>query len=101
MDAASSDECLSTAQALRAIEVPRFDLHNAADRSAMTEYLDEHGYAVVAAVADAAEVDAAKRRLWDALEMKPEEVLDPAAPDCERKWWPNKSNGEGCLLARL
>ena len=94
MDAASSEARFSAAKALRVIEAPRFDLRNAVDRAAMMQYLEEHGYAVVAAVADAAEVAAAKRRLWDALEMKPEEVLDPAAPDCERKWWPNKTNGE-------
>jgi hypothetical protein len=72
---------------------PRFDLSNSKSKVDFLNYLDEHGYAVVAAVADQAEVAAAKARFWSAAQLNPDDVLDPEAPECESRWWLNKHTG--------
>ncbi len=78
---------------VRAAHPPRFDLDSSDSKAAFLNYLDEHGYAVVAAVADDAEVAAARASFWSAAQLKADEVLDPAAPDCESRWWLNKQTG--------
>ena len=72
---------------------PRFDISNEESKKAFLSYLDEHGYAVVAAVADEAEVHAAKARFWAAANLTAEDVLNPDAPNCDSLWWPNKRTG--------
>lgn len=78
---------------VRVAHPPRFDLGSSDSKAAFLNYLDEHGYAVVAAVADDAEVAAARVSFWSAAQLKAEEVLNPAAPDCESRWWLNKQTG--------
>ncbi len=72
---------------------PRFDLSSAQSKADFRRYLHEHGYAVVASVADEAEVHAARARFWAAAEMNPEHVLSCERADCDSLWWPNKSTG--------
>ncbi len=72
---------------------PRFDLRSEESKKLFLRYLDEHGYAVVAAVAEEAEVHAAKARFWAAANMTAEDVLNHNAPDCDSLWWPNKRTG--------
>lgn len=78
---------------VRVAHPPRFDLDSSDSKAAFLNYLDEHGYAVVAAVADDAEVAAARASFWSAAQLKADEVLNPAAPDCESRWWLNKQTG--------
>ena len=79
--------------ALRISRPPRFDLRSDESQSAFLKYLHEHGYAVVAAVADEAEVAAAKARFWAAARLSAEDALNPDAPDCETIWWPHAATG--------
>ena len=78
---------------VRIANPPRFDLSSAQSKRDFLNYLDVHGYAVVAAVADEAEVTAAKTRFWSAAKLNADDVLDPDAPDCESRWWLNKQTG--------
>jgi hypothetical protein len=78
---------------LRVAHPPRFDLGCKESKNAFLNYLDEHGYAVVAAVADEAEVVAAKVRFWAAIDLNAEVVLNPASPNCDSLWWPDKRTG--------
>jgi hypothetical protein len=78
---------------LRATNPPRFDLSTDKSKAAFLRYLDEHGYAVVASVADEAEVVAARARFWDAAKMNADDVLNPNHPECNSLWWPNKNTG--------
>ena len=87
--------------ALRISHPPRFDLSSDESRSAFLKYLHEHGYAVVAAVADEAEVAAAKARFWAAARLSAEDALNPDAPDCDTIWWPHAATGILTPLLRL
>ena len=62
---------------VRIANPPRFDLSSAQSKRDFLNYLDVHGYAVVAAVADEAEVAAAKTRFWSAAKLNADDVLDP------------------------
>jgi hypothetical protein len=86
---------------IRVAHPPRFDLSNSESKVDFLNYLDEHGYAVVAAAADEAEVAAAKARFWSAAQLNADDVLDPDAPECETRWWLNKQTGSRipCHLA--
>ncbi|OLP81438.1 hypothetical protein AK812_SmicGene38005 [Symbiodinium microadriaticum] len=57
--------------AIPVVEVvpPRFDVET--EKHLLSDYLEEHGYAVVASVADDAELATARSLMWDFLEALP------------------------------
>lgn len=54
----------------------RFDIRDDSGREALLAHLDEHGFAVVAGVADEADVATAKDHLWDFLETETASALE-------------------------
>ena len=78
---------------IRVAHPPRFDLTSGESKAAFLRYLDEHGYAVVASVADETQVAAAKASFWAAADMHAENVLNPDNADCDSLWSPNKNTG--------
>jgi hypothetical protein len=82
---------------IRVANPPRFDLTSGESKAAFLRYLDEHGYAVVASVADEIQVAAAKASFWAAANMDADNVLNPDNADCDSLWWPNKNTGARML----
>jgi len=82
--------------AIRVVEVepPRFDIET--EKRLLSDYLEEHGYAVVASVADDAELATARSLMWDFLEALPGTRVrrdDVRTWDDKYDWIPNPANG--------
>ena len=75
--------------AVRPIRPRRFDV--AEETAELLEYLDEHGYAVVASVATPDEVEHAKGLLWQFLEGVCGARRDDVATWGEHHAWPGSS----------
>ncbi|CAE7563550.1 unnamed protein product [Symbiodinium natans] len=76
------------------IAPPRFDVDT--QKHLLSEYLEEHGYAVVANVADDAELATARSLMWDFLEALPRTRVrrdDVRTWDDRYDWLPNPANG--------
>jgi len=79
---------------VREFTPPRFCME--ADREAMLEYLDANGYAVVASVAQRADIESAQALFWDFLEALPQTRVqrdDVQSWGDRRDWLPDPSNG--------
>lgn len=73
---------------------PRFDIDT--QRDEVLKYLDEHGYAVVANVANDEQVERAKAFMWDFLEAIPGTNVrrdDVTSWGSSRDWLPSETNG--------
>lgn len=77
-----------------AVHPPRFNLET--ERDDFLKYLDEHGYAVVARVADDQAVQTAKSLMWDYLESIPNTNVkrnDVTSWGLKGDWLPSETNG--------
>lgn len=63
---------------------PRFDIATQSD--AAMKYLHDYGYVVMASVASATEVAAAKDLMWNWLESLPDQGLDRSKPSSWSNW---------------
>lgn len=82
--------------AIPVVEVvpPRFDVET--EKHLLSDYLEEHGYAVVASVADDAELATARSLMWDFLEALPRTRVrrdDVRTWNDKYDWIPNPANG--------
>jgi len=78
---------------MEAAPAPRFPV---AETEQWLAYLEEHGYCVLAGVADAEEVARARALLWDFLESVPDTKVrhdDASTWVVEAGWLPSPSNG--------
>ena len=115
------DEPKTAPRSVEAHRPPRFDMTSPEGQASMLAYLAEHGYAVVASVADEQEVAAGKALMWDFLEaadgqlaraqkveglgsLQPNRSLQPnlrrgdartwgGSRERERNWLPDPGNG--------
>lgn len=79
---------------VEAARPPRFDIQ--LQRADMLTYLDKHGYAVVAGVADDEGITCVKSLMWDFLESVPNTRVsrnDVATWDIPGDWMPSETNG--------
>jgi len=79
---------------VEATRPPRFEIE--LQQADMLTYLDKHGYAVVAGVADDEAVTCVKSLMWDFLESVPNTHVrrnDVATWDIPGDWMPSETNG--------
>jgi hypothetical protein len=91
---AEQHDLTSGAVSVKAIHPPRFELDT--QQSEFSQYLDEHGYAVVAGVANDEQVEEAKSLMWDYLEAIPNTKVkrdDVNSWGIVGDWLPSETNG--------
>ena len=76
--------------ALRGADVPRFDINDKVKQKQMLEYLEEHGYAVVANVASEEDISSAKVQFWEYF-CKTNGSIKPSNPSTWNTDWPASS----------
>lgn len=70
-------------------QVPRFHVND----YRMEAYFKEHGYVVVASVANQEEIQKAKSKFWDFMESHSKVKRDNVDSWKRENWLPNESNG--------
>jgi hypothetical protein len=83
---------------LRGADVPRFDITDQKQEGQMLQYLNEHGYVVVASVANEDDINSAKNDFWDYF-CKTNEIINPSDASTWDTDWP-ASSADGICSAK-